>query len=164
MKPKNLFLMCGRPGSGKSTYVAAHAQANDMVVSRDAIRFSLLKAEEDYFSHEDEVVEIFFDTIGQALTNPSIDNIYVDATHLTRKSRNGVLSKLNLSNENVICVCFDIPLRVAMERNEMREGRALVPRSVMRRMDISFERPTLDEPFITKIIFVDENNNEEVVE
>ena len=42
MKQKNVFLMCGVPGSGKSTWGRAKAQAvNGTYISRDEVRFSL---------------------------------------------------------------------------------------------------------------------------
>ena len=47
-----LIMMCGIPGSGKSTWIqnCKGFIGNDVVVvSRDAIRFSMLKEGEDYF-------------------------------------------------------------------------------------------------------------------
>ena len=45
-----LYLTCGCPGSGKSTWVQKHMNPEtDKWVSRDAIRFSLLGEKDDYF-------------------------------------------------------------------------------------------------------------------
>ena len=38
----NIIMMCGIPGSGKSTYVEEHRGEHDLHVSRDLIRFSML--------------------------------------------------------------------------------------------------------------------------
>ena len=68
MKQKILYLMCGIPGSGKSHWAKGVKDA--VIVSRDAIRFNLLKDGEDYFAHEDEVVETFiYDLNGVLLAN-----------------------------------------------------------------------------------------------
>ena len=57
-----LYVLVGCPGSGKSTWAKKHL-ADTYYVSRDEIRFGLLKAGDDYFSHEDEVYEKFIDGI-----------------------------------------------------------------------------------------------------
>ena len=60
-----LYILCGPSGCGKSTwshqYIAFEdALGNDIrYVSRDEIRFSIIKEEEDYFSHEKEVFKTF---------------------------------------------------------------------------------------------------------
>ena len=41
-------------------------------------------------------------------------------------------------------VYFDVPLAVALERNEKREGRAKVPKSVIRRMYYNIQKPKQD--------------------
>lgn len=38
----NLILMCGVPGSGKSTWAKQHLKPSDVYISRDEIRFSLV--------------------------------------------------------------------------------------------------------------------------
>ena len=56
MAKKILYIMCGPAGGGKSTWVREHA-INDgcAVVSRDAVRFSMVKENEPYFSQETNV-------------------------------------------------------------------------------------------------------------
>lgn len=48
--------MSGAPGSGKSTWCRNHG-VSKYRVSRDEIRFSVLKDGEDYFSHEKKLSE-----------------------------------------------------------------------------------------------------------
>ena len=51
---RNLFVMVGVPGSGKSTFLKENfeGKGNVKIVSRDAIRFSFVKPDEPYFSKE----------------------------------------------------------------------------------------------------------------
>ena len=58
-----LYISCGVPGSGKSTFLKNHTKPNEAIISRDEIRFNLLKDGEDYFSHENEVFDKFVDNI-----------------------------------------------------------------------------------------------------
>jgi len=57
----DVYIMCGCPGSGKTTWLKDHVKPGSAIISRDAIRFSLLKEGEDYFSHEEEVTAILWD-------------------------------------------------------------------------------------------------------
>ena len=82
MKTK-LIIFMGPSGSGKS-YLAKHIQETHddcIIVSRDAIRFALLKDGEDYFAHEDEVVRRYYDNINRAIGVHKY--VIADATHLT---------------------------------------------------------------------------------
>ena len=139
--------MCGVPGSGKSTFVKEHLEDSCIHISRDVIRFSKLRDSEDYFSHEDEVFDDFIDFINNEILYGGHDNIYVDATHLNEKARNKVLDKLYLEDVDIYPINFYIPLNICLSRNELRkgDGRAYVPRSVIRRMYNSFQPATHDE-------------------
>ena len=56
--------MCGPAGSGKSTWLIKQMKSKtDVCISRDNIRFGLLKEGEDYFAHEDRVKNIFYGAI-----------------------------------------------------------------------------------------------------
>ena len=78
----DLYLMCGVPGAGKSTFLKNHIkEENSAIISRDVIRFSIVKPEEDYFSHEDEVLNIFWEQINKAVAEGK--NTFVDQTSLT---------------------------------------------------------------------------------
>lgn len=162
MKQKRLFLLSGPAGCGKSTWVERQLwQGGGVWISRDNIRFGMLQEGEDYFSHEEEVFDMFIRLIQDEIDNveSSID-IYADATHLNKTSRDRVLKRLNLDLlDEVNCVFFDVPAEVAIERNENRTGLAHVPRSVIRRMWHQHTKPGADEQF-THIITIDEEGNE----
>lgn len=143
---KKIWILSGLPGSGKSTWVKNRVKSegdncSSIIVSRDEIRFNLLKDNEEYFSKEDKVFSIFINTINKALENPSITEIFVDATHLNDKARNKVLNRLNTNFANeIVILIFDVPLETCIERNSKRTGRALVPTEVIVNMNKSFQK------------------------
>lgn len=142
MKQKNLWLMCGVPASGKSTYVHDAIRAHGgTYISRDEVRFSITGEDEDYFSHENEVFQEFIKQINNALD--FYKDVYIDATHLNQASRNKVLDRVNLAEVNIIPVNFMTPVEVCIARNSNRTGRACVPENVIKRMASQF-RPARD--------------------
>ena len=157
MKQKRVYLLCGVPGSGKSTWIIHRMTTNDLWISRDNIRFMLVKEDESYFSHEDEVIRIFTQAIENATSNDDeIENIYIDSTHLNKKARDKVAFYINRNNVELNCVCFIVPKEICKERNAQREGRACVPNTVIDNMYKSFTIPGRNERF-DHVYTVDEN-------
>ena len=156
-----LYILCGIPGSGKSTWARKQVEdyGTDKLawISRDKIRFNLVKPDEEYFSRENEVISIFVDEIQKAIDNGT-PFVLADATHLNRKNRLQLLNQLVLNNTSVRYVYFDVPLSVALERNSKRQGRERVPDSVIEKMYYSFSKPAANT------IVIDENGNEKIME
>lgn len=161
-KKKTLYLLCGIPGSGKSYWAKNSMKYTPYgcYISRDEIRFSMLKDGEDYFSHEDEVYDEFVSRIQNAIDDDIYNIIYADATHLNEKSRNKLLNKLkNLEDVAITPINFMTKLEKCIERNNMREGLARVPISSIKRMYICFSPATYNEKYkYDGIISLDENN------
>lgn len=157
MKPKKVFILSGPPASGKSTWIRAHLTKGAEWISRDNVRFSFLKDGEDYFAHEDEVFDTFINYINQTLENPDIHTIFIDATHVNRRSRNKTLSRVCKQNiAELNCVCFTTPLEVCIARNHLREGRAKVPQHAIENMFKSCVAPVAAEGF-DHVYVVNEN-------
>ena len=153
---KHLYLMMGVPGSGKSTYAKNILKDGDIYISRDEIRYSLLTDEDDYFAKENEVIRTFIENIDKSLViEECCGDVYADATHLSPKSRAQVLNQLK-NKDKVSVIYLDIPLNIVLERNAQREGRALVPENIVRRMYNSIILPTKEEG-IEELIIIDEN-------
>ena len=164
MEKYKLYLLMGCPGSGKSTYLNDRIKNSDgVVISRDIIRFSLVSEDEEYFSRENEVYELFVKGIANALKFNK--EVYADATHLNERSRAKLLRALgkNLKGVEVNVIYVRVPVEVAIQRNENRIGtRAYVPRSVIRRMYSQTTMPIKEEGF-EHIYIVDENGKEKEI-
>ena len=150
-----LIMMMGVPGSGKSTWIKNHMMGTDEWISRDTIRFALLKEGEDYFAHETEVFNTFIENIIWALKAGL--TVWADATHLNSKSRARVLDKVGKLADEIEAVWIDTDLITAFERNDMRIGRAWVKHGIIRRMLFSLEAPTKEEGF-NKITIIREDD------
>lgn len=147
-KQQKAFVLCGIPGAGKSTWLLGQMKPKtDICISRDNIRFMLLKDGEDYFSHEDKVKNIFYGAIrNNTFTTKESNNVFIDATHLTPKARRGTMQHI-AEDTYKIAIDFNVPISVALERNAQRVGRACVPESAIRNMRRCYIAPSLKEGF-----------------
>lgn len=141
-----IYIMMGIPGSGKSTFVKSMMEDGDVWISRDLIRFAILKDGDSYFSKEDEVFKQFVENINLAIRKGA-NKIYVDATHLNTVSRAKVISKIYEKYEELNLVYVKVPLELAIERNNRRSGRSLVPETSIREMYAKLQGAQPDEGF-----------------
>lgn len=127
--------MIGLPGCGKSTFCKENIGEGDSYISRDEIRFSLLKPGQAYFSQENNAFNLFIAKITEAMNGEDY-NIFIDATHIGASARFKVLGRLPLKGDEEICYYFfDTPIEECMRRNRKREGLARVPDSAIRDMN-----------------------------
>lgn len=161
MKNK-LYLMSGMPCSGKSTYAKGYLiNEKTKYVSRDEIRFALLKEGDEYFSKENEVFNTFIDTIKNYLHEGY--DVIADATHLHQWSRAKLLYSLaeDLKDTEVIAVFMRTPLNVCLERDKTRKGtKFYVPEKTLLDMAKSLRQPNFSEcrRMINQIWIVDGEN------
>ena len=104
-----LYIMCGPTGFGKTTYCSDKMElAHCVYVSRDVVRYEIIKEEEDYFSHEKEVFREFIRRIVEAMTN-GYDCI-ADATHLNQFSRRKLTQAIDMytTDYKIIYVVFNV--------------------------------------------------------
>lgn len=155
----NLILVCGLPGSGKSTFLSKLNNKNCKIISRDKIRFSLLKEGDMYFAHENEVKEMLWSQINESLSNGY--DTYVDQTSLNPEARSYLLNHITANYDKCIAYWFNISVQTCLNRNENRFGtRAYVQRGVIRRMGYQFVPPVLEEGFDEIYRY---NENDEVI-
>ena len=146
---KRIYLLCGIPGSGKSTWAKNQLDNKSVWISRDQIRFSMVSESEEYFSKEKEVFREFIKEINLTIRDKNFDNIYVDATHLNTASRYKVLDKIALKDvDELNIVFFDTPLNTCLERNSYRSGRERVPEEVIKKMYKAVTSPHLDNKYV----------------
>lgn len=158
-KSKTLFVLIGAPASGKSTWAMEYLTSMDetvLWVSRDKIRFSIIKENEDYFAQEKLVYSSFINTIKEGLKTH--DTVIADATHITAGSRKKLFKALgdSIKDVEVIAMVVKTDYKTALARNAQRHGREYVPPCVLESMYESFTIPTLEEGF--NQIWIYENN------
>lgn len=141
---KELVLMCGAPGSGKTTIAKKLLCNNDIYISRDEIRYSMITDKDEYFSKENEVFNEYVRQIDEALAK-DYHWIIADATQLNFASRNKVLARLKNKPNKIIVIYMKVPLDEVLKRNNQRSGRAKVPDEVVKKMYASMQEPTRDE-------------------
>lgn len=141
-----IYLMVGIPGSGKTTWIKNRIKetGEGIHISRDEVRFSLLRENDPYFKNESTVFAIFIQQINRILANNSNEVIYVDATHINETGRKRVLDKLILDNARIIPIVFKTSVKKCISRREKSEGREYVPASVIRDMNKRFRHPKYD--------------------
>lgn len=151
-----LIIMSGAPGSGKSTYAKQMIEKNPkmVVISRDNIRFGLLQESEHYFSHENEVLKIFYTSIIHYLSSGY--DVIADASHLSWKPRKTLLTEISkyYSPEEVDVIYMRPSLETCFKRNDTRKGRENVPHSAITNMWNSQTDPANDPYNYNNIIYV----------
>lgn len=150
-----LWLMVGCPGSGKTHFARTVMMEGEGIkyISRDEIRYSMVRSNESYFSKETAVFKEFVRQINEALDseNEYVSDVIADATHLNWSSRSKLLRALGILTEerfyvDVIPVVMTTSFEESLRRNNTRNGRACVPEKDLRRMYNSQTHPRLD-PF-----------------
>ena len=143
-----LYIMCGIPGSGKTTFARKLALArNAHLVSSDSIREELTgDANNQDINHR--VFEVMHERIHQHLVNGR--NVIADATNIKRWSRKQIVD-LKTPETAVFFIVMDTSLHESKRRNQSRDR--VVPEEVIDRMWKNFEFPQDDEGIV---FFVDD--------
>lgn len=122
----NMIIMCGSPGSGKSTFVRDVIQPMGYtVVSSD-----------DYKSNTKKIQKVIKD-----LFKKGIDKIVVDGCNPTLKNRQAYIDMLE-DNKTYTTIYLNTPRCIAMERNNNREAR--VPDVAINMWFTRFEDTNID--------------------
>ena len=157
MYKPTLYILCGLPGCGKTSWTRNKMKENTSstepkwtYISRDEVRFSLIKEEDDYFAKEKLVFNEFVKRICEKLDDVCVTNVIADATHLNEISRNKLINAIRRNRHKdkplyIVMVYFDVPLEVCKFRNNKRSGRMRVPDEVIDKMYRSLEFPRLRE-------------------
>lgn len=110
---RELVILIGLPGAGKSTFRAQRFDASHEVVSKDALR----RAGAPERRHEELVRRAL------AVGRP----VVVDGTHVTLEQRRRLIDIARASGARVLGYVFEATARDCLARNARREGPARVP-------------------------------------
>ena len=159
----NLYLMCGLPGSGKTTFIKEKLKKDwcGKIVHRDDIRKKYLKEGQDYFANEKKVRQEFYKTINDYLKQGY--SVIADQTSLTLGARELIFKSI-YEADNISCFWFDVDLETALERNEKRKGEkfAYVPPQELKKMARHMSVPSTKEGFLS-VFRVDKDGNWNIV-
>jgi predicted kinase len=148
-KRPRLIVLCGVPGSGKSTYARNKVNSSDGTIvwlSSDNIR-ERLYGDASCQDNPGKVFEIMQKEAVEALEK-GFDVIY-DATSITRKARAGILGVVPKYVQKC-CVVIWAPIDICVERDRVRER--TVGKEVIDKMLKRFEAPFYDEGFDTIMV------------
>ena len=137
------IMLCGLPGSSKSTWAEAHKdELNAIVHSSDSIREQLGNVNDQ--SKNELVFKILHQRIKDDLSAEK--NVIMDCTSLSRKNRiHFIKNELRNIPCEKVCVLFATPYEMCCARNFARDRQ--VPVEVLCRMYKNFETPTVYEGF-----------------
>lgn len=153
---KTLIMMCGLPGSGKSTV------ANQLVYILDHPKyFSLDQTREYLFGTRQvqkcnhEVWQMTMVDIMRAFRERDI--VIYDAVNIDPKARIDVIKKLKEMEEDfdVFCVFLDTPIDIALKRNKERPKDMQVPYEVISSFRFRLVEPSFKEELDGQQIFKD---------
>ncbi len=148
-----LTIMCGYPGSGKSTYLEKVYTQNTadtaaVILCPDDFRLVLTgktfhgPAEDSVWSHVKVAARVLL---------KGNHHVIIDATHLTIGSRGSWLRLAKEIGVQIDCYWLNVSPETARERNTSRQAHirhaGVVPDDVMDRMISGFIVPTTDEGF-----------------
>lgn len=161
-----LIMLCGFPGVGKSTFAQKRLADQGRYISRDEIRKGYLQEDyKDYFAHESRVWLDYVEMISESLDDGR--DVIADSTNMSAKARRRLLKDIDLRYDGeleILCYYFNVPVEVALARNNQRTGFAHVPEQTLRNMARTFVPPSYDEDDRISIIFeVDENSKIKVI-
>lgn len=152
-----MIMMCGLPGSGKSTYaqsvlVATPSIEKPVIHSSDALRKEMFGDEATQGDNQKLFRELHSRIKADLLSGKDV--IY-DATNIKKKERIEFLKQLSKINCFTICIVMVTELRLCKIRNEQRERK--VPVEVILRMRNNWTPPHYSEGF-NYINFVFQNS------
>jgi len=124
-----LVVLVGPAGAGKTTFVARHFAAGE-IVSSDAIRAELTGSETDQ-SRNGEVFRRLHAKVASRLRIGDGITV-VDATNVERHARRELLQLAAAADIPAIAIVFDLPLDEVLARNGARPGRP-VPDDIVTR-------------------------------
>lgn len=154
-----LVIMVGVPGSGKDYHIMNHRFFTSLranVVSRDTIRFDMLKDGDDYFKNEKKVFNQFAREIAVSLNEGR--NVVANATHINKASRDKLIkavdARVSAKDYEIVYFVVEAPYETVLKQNGKRVGLKRVPDDAITNMFGKFSMPAFGEDSRITDIFV----------
>lgn len=160
---KDLYILVGPPGSGKTTWIEKEFQEGCFIVSSDNIIQDVADAEgktynevfPKYIKAADALMWKDFDS----LVEGGYDPVVVDRTNMSVGSRAKFFDRLKQWHKGhqyaIHAVVFPKPEDGEYERRLNGRPGKTIPREVINRMLASFQMPTVEEGFASVTIIED---------
>lgn len=141
---KQLILLIGIPGSGKTTLAQTLVNKGFLRLCADSIRQELWGNEADQRNPE-KVFAIFFELLEKALADGA--DIVIDNTNINTRHRNPIITRAQQAGYSDIQLwLLETPLELCLERNKARSR--IVPEDIVRNMQKTLSgagKPTQQE-------------------
>lgn len=162
MTMKNIYILVGPPGSGKSTWVEKEFQGECFVVSSDKIIEEIAAEKNQTYNevfHYAKVAEsMMWQEFDKAIETKH-DPIVVDRTNMSVKSRRRFFERLRNFHKGhgyqLHAVVFPKPEDKEHERRLNSRPGKTIPWEVINGMLASFQMPTTQEGFVSVTIIED---------
>lgn len=142
-----LIILCGVPGSGKSTKAAKLEKGGFFRLSADAIRGELY-GDENVQGDQYQIFGILYKRFSEALKAGK--DIVIDNTNINRKARARYVREGRDKNYDIFLWLMPMDVERAIAQNNARER--VVPEDVIRKRFISLKAnlPTKEEGIVVK--------------
>ena len=137
-----LIILCGLPGSGKSTYAKKYLENDATILSSDKLRKELFNDETNQ-ENNDLVFNTLYARAKDLLASGK--NVVIDATNINVFERKRVLDNFKDLNIERICIFIDTNIKKCYEQDNTRHR--TVGENVINHFYKILEKPTISEGF-----------------
>ena len=130
---RDLAVLCGLQGAGKTTFAGSRLAADHEVVSRDLLPYRRPSAAR------------FLDALAAAAGRGR--SVVADATHALRADRSRLVALAAALGLRPVLYWFPPDVDASLARNALRDGRALVPAHAIQATAQRLEPPGAEEGF-----------------